>query len=448
MRVHRSIIASLLVAAAAISACSSSDVELDAPPDAADLATATSAPPPAVTSPKVATPNAAFYAGTLPLDGNRVIAGAGSFPEARIVDIELPFEPVWILGVPFEDGSLWLAVSEDGETASYQVSGTDWREADPPLGRLPAGAPPALVVSEDEVRLVEDDRASAFSPPFEAPLSGVRAVIDEGGDLLFSRAGKFERLDIEAPPDARILADAEGRLLVLGSATERYDHGVLGDAIESQSLFLIDANETPPAVRRIDVEPGTVVEGLSPIWADLDGDGLREILVTLSERRNGARLVAYAEDGQRIAASEPIGRGYRWMHQIAVAPFEAGTAPRIAVVLTPHIGGIIQFFELRGDRLELTGQLPGYSSHRIGSRNMDMALAADLDGDGVAELVVADQSGENLAGVQYKEGTPQVVWAAPLPAMLVSNLNAVTLASGEILLGAGLEGGLLRLWVP
>ena len=63
----------------------------------------------------------------------------------------------------------------------------------------------------------------------------------------------------------------------------------------------------------------------------------------------------------------------------------------LAEVLTPHIGGIVGFYRMDGDPLNLVAQQDGATSHPVFSRNLDMGLAGDLDSDGQPELVVFDQ---------------------------------------------------------
>ena len=60
----------------------------------------------------------------------------------------------------------------------------------------------------------------------------------------------------------------------------------------------------------------------------------------------------------------------------------------LAEVLTPHIGGIAGLYRLNGDSLDLVVQRYGVTSHPLGTRNQDMGLAGDLDGNGQPELVV------------------------------------------------------------
>ena len=62
----------------------------------------------------------------------------------------------------------------------------------------------------------------------------------------------------------------------------------------------------------------------------------------------------------------------------------------LAEVLTPHIGGIVGFYRMDGDPLNLVAQQDGVTSHPVFSRNLDMGLAGNLDGDGQPEFVVFD----------------------------------------------------------
>ena len=56
-------------------------------------------------------------------DGNRVVQGAGAFPDRRTVDIPLDGTPQWVVAAPLEEGILWVVVSEDGEVQAFHVVG-------------------------------------------------------------------------------------------------------------------------------------------------------------------------------------------------------------------------------------------------------------------------------------------------------------------------------------
>ncbi len=145
---------------------------------------------------------------------------------------------------------------------------------------------------------------------------------------------------------------------------------------------------------------GDVVEGIAPISNDLDGDGIREIPVTVSNSRTGARLIVFNDAGEPIAFGPAVGRGSRWRHQLAVAPFGASGEVEIVDVLTPHIGGIVEFYRLENDILKVVVKIPGFRSHKIGSRHLDMAVAGDFDGDGRVELLVPIQTLDEIGGIK------------------------------------------------
>jgi hypothetical protein len=148
-----------------------------------------------------------------------------------------------------------------------------------------------------------------------------------------------------------------------------------------------------------------------------------------------------------IAESEPIGTGFRWMHQIAVAPFGPNGEIEIAVVETPHIGGIANFYRLVGDKLVLVAsKAGGYMSHVNGSRNLDQAVEGDFDGDGHVELLVPSRDQKKLIALRRVGDSVEEVWELELGSRLASNL-AVLLADDEsLILGAATEDGRLLIW--
>jgi hypothetical protein len=103
---------------------------------------------------------------------------------------------------------------------------------------------------------------------------------------------------------------------------------------------------------------------------------------------------------------------------------------------------------LEGDQLVNTAELAGFSSHRIGSRNLDMALSGDFDGDGRIELVVPNQAQMELAAIERKNTSAEAEWSLSIGGGLSTNLAAATLHDGKIVLGVGHQGNMLRIWMP
>jgi hypothetical protein len=87
-------------------------------------------------------------------------------------------------------------------------------------------------------------------------------------------------------------------------------------------------------------------------------------------------------------------------------------------------------------------EIRGYSTHSIGSRNLDTALAGDFNNDGIIELLAPDQGHGNL-GIISLDG---LITSLPLDGVLTSNLSAAKL-DGTLYVGAGTEGN-LRVWSP
>jgi hypothetical protein len=276
---------------------------------------------------------------------------------------------------------------------------------------------------------------------------GRLAFIDSEGDLVVWQNGsEAGRLAVDALPDARLLIDEQERVLLLTKPSSRYPHGIAGDRLEATEITLLETHPSLKAVTRISIPGQRVVEGISPIWADLNGDGRREIIVTISDSEQGAQVVVYSESGDQLAAGPAVGRGNRWRHQIAVAPLGVNGELELAEVLTPHIGGIAGFYRLDGESLNLVAQQAGVTSHTIGSRNLDMGIAGDLDGDGQPELVVFDQSFTDLTAMRRTVDGIEIAWQTPVGGKAATNLASVNL-DGGISLGVGRDDGVLRIWL-
>jgi hypothetical protein len=382
-------------------------------------------------------------------DGNRLVAGTGNLSQLAPLDISLSGEPAWLTAVPYDDGVLWAAVMADGATQAFTVVDGQVTELSIEPQSLPAGMPPLLSVDGGEPHfLVPDNDFSTSSHPVPFNEEGDIAYLGGAGDLVIERGDRVDMLAVNALPDARILVDEAGRLLLLSDPTTDYGHGVLGDEIEAASVTLVETSPGPRIANKIDIGEPYVIEGIAPLWADLDGDGQREIIVTRTDDTSGAQIVAYAEDGRLVASGPTIGRGYRWRHQLAVAPFGPDGEIELVDVLTPHIGGTVEFYTLQGDTLAIESGLSGYTSHVIGTRNLDMAVAGDFNETGQLAILLPNQARTELAAIQHGLQGAEVAWTVPADGTIVTNLAAVELAEGDLAVGVGRQDGVLRIWQP
>jgi hypothetical protein len=375
------------------------------------------------------------------LTGNHLIGGTTDLANAAKLNIPIDGKPLWLVSGVLEDDVVFVAVMDDGVVQAFKLSGDSYEPFDISPIQLPTGMPPTLIVTDNNLRLImPPDDASLLTNPIS--INGRLVYIASNGELVMNDADSQTRLPINALLDSRILVDESDRLLVLIEPTTRYDHGIAGDEFEASAIMLIQTEPELRITQIIPIAAPDVIEGISAIWADIDNDGTRDIIVTLSNNQTGARIVAYREDGTLLAESKPIGLGHRWRHQIAVAQFEPNKPPLLVDVRTPHIGGIVEFFQLNEGKLDVVMEIRGYSTHSIGSRNLDTALAGDFNNDGIIELLAPDQGHGNLSIISL-DG---MIATLPLDGVLTSNLSAAEL-DGKLYVGAGTQGN-LKVWIP
>ncbi|MBD3765290.1 MAG: VCBS repeat-containing protein [Rhodobacterales bacterium] len=148
----------------------------------------------------------------------------------------------------------------------------------------------------------------------------------------------------------------------LAAPIDRYDHAVLGDALEWGALRMTLADG-----RRLVVTlPEThVFEDVAARLVDTDGDGAREVLVVETDLDRGAALTVYGAGG-RLAATPPIGARHRWLAPVGVADMDGDGAPEILWVDRPHLARELVVGQRQGDRIVEIARLPGLTNHRIG----------------------------------------------------------------------------------
>lgn len=339
--------------------------------------------------------------------GNRIVMGEGSLLDSEPVEVRLDGSPRWLVPA---GASSWLAVLDDGSGVMIEVG--DDRE-----------------VSVERT----DGDVDPERPPL-ASASGVAGFED------------FHDLVADPLPDTRVVA-TDSVLVALAAPTDRYRHAVLGDDLEASAIHVV--TPSVPSVRLVELDEPDVFEAVSPMLADVNDDGADDVVVTVSNGDVGARIVAYSlDDGSVIAETEPIGLGNRWRNLLAVGPIGPAGETEIVDVRTPHIGGTLEFFRVEGDRMQLVASAQTYSTHTIGSRNLDLGIVSDADGDGRLDVVVPIQDLSELAVVtrdDEADGGTREVGRIDLGGRLATNLSADTSATG-VRYAIGLESGTVLIW--
>jgi hypothetical protein len=209
----------------------------------------------------------------------------------------------------------------------------------------------------------------------------------------------------------------------LTGPTERYRHGVLGDAIEASGLAVEMADGRRLA---FELDAGSVFEDRYPRLHDLDGDGDDEILVVRSYLDRGAALAVLGIEGGRLtilAETPAIGTANRWLNPVGAADFDGDGMTEIALVRTPHIGGTLALYRWRDGRLAEAHRAEGFSNHAIGTRELALSAVIDANGDGIPDLAIPGADRKTLRIVTFAHGRfrelANMTHAAPIASAIV-----------------------------
>ena len=364
-----------------------------------------------------------------------------------MLDIPLSEKPSWLVGAPFENGALWVVIHESGLVEAFKTSGISWKAVDVTPRILPSGMPPLLRVRNDKAELiVPPNDASPYTHAALVGDSKTLTYINFSGDLVVESKGAHVSLPVDALPDARIVSDGQNRVAILSGPTDSYQHGVLGDRIEAMSITLASTYPTPQILNVIKTPAPWVIEGIAPIWADLNADGKRELIVTLSSQTNGGKIAVFSEAGNLIAEGPGIGRGFRWRNQMAIAPYGPKGEMELSAVLTPHIGGSIEFYRWIENRLEIVASVPGFTSHVIRSRNLDLNVSGDFLGTGQVALLIPNNQRNSLNAIHRDREGAKIAFTLDIGSQLATNPSAARLADGTVSVGIGRQDSTLRIW--
>lgn len=200
--------------------------------------------------------------------------------------------------------------------------------------------------------------------------------------------------------------------------TTRYAHGVLGDAVEAGALRVKNQRGETYTFRLPSTE---VFEDIAPRLADLDLDGRTEIITILSSASGGGSVAVFHLNGNaliKVAQTPFIGRSNRWLNIAEIDNFGANRRPDIAIVVTPHLAGVLRFYRYRNGVLALIAQAQGFSNHFIGSNELRLSASADFNGNRIPDLYLPSLNRRDLVIVGVEQNRFAELARIELPARI------------------------------
>jgi hypothetical protein len=177
--------------------------------------------------------------------------------------------------------------------------------------------------------------------------------------------------------------------------TDRYTHGILGDAIEFGALVMTVGGDQVT----VRLPQTHVFEDTTPRLIDIDLDGVREVMVVETKMTAGARISIYDGAGELVAATPHIGRSNRWYAPVGAADLDGDDTVEVAFIDRPHLAKTLRVWRYDSGQFFEVAALAGVTNHRIGEP--DIAGGIRDCGDG-PEMIVASANWSRLLAVRLE----------------------------------------------
>ena len=185
--------------------------------------------------------------------------------------------------------------------------------------------------------------------------------------------------------------------------TGRYGHGVLGDALEPETLVLYSDLSSSACGHRVTLTPPLVFEDTAPRLADLDGDDWPEIITVRSHDQKGAQIAVYAIDpvdhSLSLQATTPhIGTRFRWLAPLGAADLDGDGRVEIAYVDRPHLAKTLRIWRYDNAALTEVSHVSGVTNHRIGEEDIAGGIRHCAE---MPEMIVANANWSLLLALRF-----------------------------------------------
>lgn len=194
--------------------------------------------------------------------------------------------------------------------------------------------------------------------------------------------------------------------------TDRYPHNIMG-RLSAHTDLVVAVKPCPNCAETanqiaVRLPDQLVFEDFAPRLIDLNRDGRPEIVVVESHQTKGARLAVWEvgqSDGSprlmRAAATDFIGRRFRWLAPIGAADFDGDGSLELAYVETPHLGKTLHIVKRNGSQLDEIAALQGVTNHAIGQETVHSRIESCA---GMPVIVALDTNGERIVSIRMQDG--------------------------------------------
>ena len=183
--------------------------------------------------------------------------------------------------------------------------------------------------------------------------------------------------------------------------TTRYDHGVLGDAVQYGGLQITVLSSSGKRLTRSIALPAShVFEDIAPRLWDVTGDGLLEVVVIETDVARGVALAVYGPDG-KLAETPHIGRTNRWLASIRAADLDGDGTIELAYVDRPHLVKELRVWSFVNGDLRPLARASGLTNHRIGE---DFISGALIQCKGIPTIITANADWSRRIGTVLQTG--------------------------------------------
>ena len=257
----------------------------------------------------------------------------------------------------------------------------------------------------------------------------------------------IETLPPDALPGSHVATGTNGILRAwLAEPTQRFDASAIGASVAA--TLVVEDHTTRDYRFEAGLDEG--FEDLRPRIADIEGQGIDTIFTVKSSREQGASLIALRLEAEGllriVAATPPVGHPFGWLNPAGVADFTGEGRKAVAIVRTPGAEGQLQILDLAGDHFTLRFAVPGVNTYVPERTVLDMAVIADFDGDGVADIALPNATRQAIRILSFFSSQLAEPATIALPSVVTTEIAGIRPGiGGRPYLLMGLDDGSLVL---